>query len=508
MYHVVSLIMMYYPIFLPCPEDRGMENLDETIVLTREALDLYPPGHCYRSVACNDFAIHFARRFAHQATLIEVLFWKPFLFARFAQSGQSNDREEMFGLYAQLGGVPQGVRAAEHFQHPTTLLAYETSLRFLVQHFTILLSLRHQLNFLQKLTLPLAVDASSASLRHGSPAKAFELLEQGRTVIWSQLVRLRSPLDEAMTAWHLALQERSLQTGSNGNQRDRGFQRNIELQRVATKIHGSELPGLSRFKFLESSLFTDLRQVARDGPVIVVNASQYGCDALVILLDRDPVRIPLQITQEHNVDATRGLAPVLRQLWDGLISPIVKFLRTIHPCQSRIWWCPTTELSLLPFKLHAAGPFRNGKQNVSDIYISSYPSTLSALIHARRPSTSNSNSEKKRLLASPAFKRIERDECSISRVSEEFSKTQWVYLACDILPDEDQPLKAAFYLHDGSLTIQHFIQCELDNPEFAYLSASHTVSEDKRIPDEAMHLASAMMFGQGEPEEPKDLVDD
>ena len=529
----LSLIGLADGLFSRYEKLGNIEDLDEAIVLGRDAVSLLPPD---------------------QQDLSSYI--KPlggFLFARFARSGQSNDREEMFGLYAQLADVPQGlssldlsatrewVRAAEHFQHSTTLLAYETSLRFLVQHFTILPSPRHQLNFLQKLTMPLAVDAFAAGLCHRSPTKAVELLEQGHSVFWSYLAFLRSPLDEVMTSGPAVLEltdrfkeltsqirqhtvTRTLDAG-DGDQRDRAFQRNLELQKVMQNIR--ELPGLSRF--LSPSPFVDLQHVAREGPVIVVNASQYGCDALVILLDRDPVHIPLQITQGHvrdlsreldtllvlarSINVTRELASILRHLWDNVVSPIVDFLRTIHPCQSRIWWCPTAEFSFLP--LHATGPYRSGEQNLSDLYISSYTSTLAALFRARQPSKSNPNSEKKRLLAVGQAKavqvgieldtigqrvdghatltRIEGDEYSISRVSEELSKTQWVHLACNILLDEDQPLKTAFSLHDGSLTIQHLIQCELDDPEFAYLSASHTAIEDKRIPDEAMHLASGMM---------------
>ncbi|KAG8216351.1 hypothetical protein J3R82DRAFT_6430 [Butyriboletus roseoflavus] len=55
---------------------------------------------------------------------------------------------------------------------------------------------------------------------------------------------------------------------------------NVELERVVTKIRG--LPGLSRFLLSSESLFPDLQQAAREGPVINVNASKYGCDALVL----------------------------------------------------------------------------------------------------------------------------------------------------------------------------------------------------------------------------------
>ena len=85
---------------------------------------------------------------------------------------------------------------AENFQHPTILLACQTTLRLLVQHLASLSSLPQHLVILKNLTSSLVVDAFSACLRNSSLTKAFELLEQGRGVFWSQLTRLHSRLDD------------------------------------------------------------------------------------------------------------------------------------------------------------------------------------------------------------------------------------------------------------------------------------------------------------------------
>jgi CHAT domain-containing protein len=272
------------------------------------------------------------------------------------------------------------------------------------------------------------------------------------------------------------------------------------------------------------------------GPVIIVNASEYGCDALIVFLDQDPVHIPLQITRENvrelstelhtmtsrakRADVTKELAFFLRKLWDQIVSPIVDCLQTTHPSQSRIWWCPTGEFSVLP--LHAAGPYRKGQQNLPHIYISSYTPTLNALIRARRGDPSNSAPDQKRFIAIgqasatgetelvsvgaeldiigqrvnslARFTRIDGEESCISSVVEELGKHEWVHLACHGLPDRKQPFESAFALHDGHFTIQRIIGCDLKNPEFAYLSACHTTVGDEKSPDEVIHLASAMQF--------------
>ena len=524
----VHLFTRYTPL-------KGMQDLDEAIVLNREALTLRPQGHPDRSATLNNLA--------------------SYLLNRFARSKQLQDQEEVFDLYAQLehvthtvspsdlSAVRAWIRVAEQFQHPTLLLAYETALRLLVQHLATLPSLPQHLGILKKRTSSLAVDAFSAYLRRGAPARAVELLEQGRSVFWSQLTRLRSPLDDVIVAGptgrnladeftRLATLIHNTLNSYNSDQHERVCHLNFELQRIVANIR--ELPGLPRF--LLPSLFSDLQRAASGGPVIIVNASQYSCDALVVLLDRDPVHIPLHITRESvrnlttelrtltlcatRADVTRDLASFLRKIWDEIVSPIVSCLQTIHPFQSRIWWCPTAEFSVLP--LHAAGPYRKGQRNLPNLYISSYTPTLTALVHARRCNPSNSAIERKRIVAIgqaksggesellsvgteldnicqrveglATFTRIDGDEACISRVVEELGKNEWVHFACHGLPNRTQPFESAFALRDGHFAIQRIIGCNLENPEFAYLSACHTTVGDEESPDEVIHLASAMQF--------------
>ena len=442
-----------------------------------------------------------------------------------------------------LSAAKAWVNAAEDSHHSTTLPAYETALRLLVQHLTIDPSLPQHLSATRSLTLSLAADAFSAGLRHRNSQKAVELLEQGRGVFWNQLIRLRSPLDDIVECGpmgrtlvdefrRLTSTIRNAFDSPGADQHDRVCHLNVELQNVVSNIR--QLPGLSRF--LLPLLFRDLRAAAKDGPVIVVNASKYSCDALIILADDDPIHIPLSITQENvqklsstfhaltvlakREDITRDLGFVLRELWDRVISPIASVLLQQVQHQSRIWWCPTAEFCLLP--LHAAGPFRESQENLVGMFISSYTPTLSALIRARGPGQPNAETQVKRFIAigqaeAPgqsklhsvgielanigqcvgglaAFTSIEGQEACISRVIEELGKNEWVHFSCHGLLDKKQPFESAFALHDGHLTIQRLIGCNLTNAEFASLSGCHTTVGDEESPDEAIYLASAMQF--------------
>ncbi|KAG8218955.1 hypothetical protein J3R82DRAFT_4668 [Butyriboletus roseoflavus] len=422
---------------------------------------------------------------------------------------------------ADLSAARTWIHVAEDFNHSTTLLAYEAYLRLLTHHLATLPPLPQHRTVVKGLTSSLAVDAFSACLRNHSPTKALELLEQGRGLFWSQLARLRSPLDDViasgstgkMLADEFTQRTFAIRTALDSpgpDQHDRVCRLNVELQGVVTRIR--ELPGLSHF--LLPSPFSDLQQAACEGPVIVVNASKYGCDALVVLVDRNPHHIPLSITKEgvrellsklnkltvdaKSMDVTRELGIFMRELWHEVVSPIVNYLKTVHPFQSRIWWCPTAEFSLLP--LHAAAPYRDGQRNLANLYISSYTPTLTALIRARRHALPHSASKgkhfvvKQRIDGLATFTHIESQESCIARVTEELRKNEWVHFACHGIPNRKQPFESAFALHDGRFTIEQIIRCELQNPQFAYLSACHTTVGDEESPDEVIHLASAMQF--------------
>ena len=558
----------------------AVEDLNEAIVLARNALALRPPGHPGRSTSLDTLAIHLYTRFnqlgamedLNEAIILdrEALALCPpghpdrsmslsnlagYLHTRFTQSSQSLDKEELFNIYAQLADSPSMVSSttlsaarawiavAEDFHHPTTLLAYQTALRLLTHHVATLPPLPQHRTVLKNLTSSLAVDAFSACLRSRSPKDAVVLLEQGRGVFWSQLTRLRSPLDDVIASGSIGkmladeftqktLLIRTALNSSGPDQHDRVCRLNIELQGTITRIR-TELPGLSHF--LLPPLFSDLQQAACKGPVIIVNASKYGCDALVVLVDRNPHHIPLSITQDGvralssklatlsvrtlSMDVTEDLTTVLRELWDKVVSPIVDFLQTVHPLHSRIWWCPTSEFSLLP--LHAAGPHKEGQQNLANLYISSYTPTLTALIRARRHDSvskgthflgigqANAEGENEIVsvgceladigqrvdgLTTTTFTHIEGEDSCIIRVGEELGKNEWVHFACHGIPNQEQPFESAFALHDGHFTIERIIQSELRNAQFAFLSACQTTVGDEESADEVMHLASAMQF--------------
>ncbi|KAI9571847.1 CHAT domain-containing protein [Boletus coccyginus] len=502
----------------------SLSDLDEAVSLERNTLELRPPGHPRRGYSLAT-ALYLNARFKH------------------SDMHATSDLRETFDLYSQLSDISQ--TAAEDCEHSTTISAYQIFFHFIVQYLATLPSLPQHLALLKQLTTSTVVDAFSACIRYGNPANAVELLEQGRGIFWSQLIRLRSPLDDVIASGGTGkkLADRFTQSAflfrrvldgptHTESQHDQACRLNIQLQDIIANIR--KLPDLSRF--LQPLLFLDLQNAATGGPVIIVNASKYGCDALIVLPDRDPAHVALPITKAgvselslklHFVtsrarfrDVTKELLMLLRELWDMVVFPIVEVLQECHPNRSRIWWCPTAEFSFLP--LHAAGSFRKGQPMFSDLYISSYTPTLTALIRARQKRSVYPSTERRHVLVvgqaqapgqselvavnaelSSISQRIgsvatltcvQDQDASITKVTEESGTNEFVYLACHGVPDRRRPFESGFALSDGLLTVEKIMQYDLQNAQFAYLSACHTTVGDEESPDEALHLAAAMQF--------------
>jgi CHAT domain-containing protein len=69
-----------------------------------------------------------------------------------------------------------------------------------------------------------------------------------------------------------------------------------------------------------------------------------------------------------------------------------------------------------------------------------------------------------------------------------------VHLACHGIQDIGDATQSGFCLGDGRLTIAKLMELKLDDAFLAFLSACETAKGDKEQPDQAIHLAAAMLF--------------
>jgi CHAT domain-containing protein len=156
--------------------------------------------------------------------------------------------------------------------------------------------------------------------------------------------------------------------------------------------------------------------------------------------------------------------------------------------------------------------------------VSSYTPTLSALLNAQNkaPQTAPSRldilavSEDARAL--PTMERlwfVEREvaaledlakaskrDCSVvtiahhasvDRITDRIQKAHFVHLACHGTQDQTSALDSGFHLSDGKLTISKLMDLNLGKAWFAYLSACETAKSDAKQPEQAVHLAAAML---------------
>ncbi|QRW02345.1 CHAT domain protein [Ceratobasidium sp. AG-Ba] len=271
--------------------------------------------------------------------------------------------------------------------------------------------------------------AAAAAVKAGEYSLAIEWLEQGRSIVWSQILQLRQPIhavhaanpviarqyDSVVQELEAARRESGLGIVSDDpitmeaaaqKQRRLAEQWNGLLQYFIRKVPGFE-------DFLKPQSFARLASAAHKGPIVVVNVHEVQCDALAILADKSIVHIPLPLyshekaTRAYNDWVTnlkrfnvrsRGVrresgvtvanrspfARVLRELWEEVVQPILESLDFMHTDSGqslpRLTWCTTGPLSLLP--IHAAGNYDSAqpRQRTFDYVISSYAPSISSLL--------------------------------------------------------------------------------------------------------------------------------
>ncbi|KAG2139978.1 CHAT domain-containing protein [Suillus cothurnatus] len=560
------------------------EDLDQAIALHREALALRPVGHTGRSKSLNNLAVQLCTRFEHRRNredfdesrdnlrcalmlltqydpyqltvhrslaIVYLSFHDSVLDGTNAGEGDDSMNAVMHHLQAAANVVSAGllprlraslrwVHLARQHSHGTELEAYTTSMQLLDAHMSTTASVSSRHNIMKEFPSTLAVDAASCALRSGDVRRAVELLEQGRTIIWTQMTRPRTPLESLQTRGDhaAALVKRfrdlsSLLDKPPANEREATPRVDVEAEEARYRClvkdwNGAveeirKIEGFSHFLLPPS--FSDLRDAARGGPIIVLIASMSSCDAVIIWHEQPPTHIPLPTTLEKLlilVDrfqrrSTLALTAALIELWDDVVCPVVRNLGPFAPRGSRIWWCPTSLFNFLP--LHAAGEYRANGESLSQQYISSYTPSLTALMKARRshdrcssvpfaaigqncpPGASflpcvEPELELVRSLLPPAvsFAKISSVDATRSRALSALQDNTWLHFSCHGTQNFDEPFNSAFLMRDQPLSLLDITQMDLSRHEFAFLSACETAVGTFRTPDEVIHLAAGLQF--------------
>jgi tetratricopeptide (TPR) repeat protein len=367
----------------------------------------------------------------------------------------------------------------------------------------------------------LGADAAACAVAAGRADEAVELLELARGVLWAQLLDTRAGLSGLRAvapelADRLAGVQSELDGGPGGPEAATAWDELLDEVRA--------LPGFE--SFLAPPKENELRAAAKDGPVVIVNVSQWRCDALVLTEHGTTVvELPALTVEEAwqrtfgylaaarewesnslfarlNYDAVLG--EVLDWLWTAVAQPVLAALG--DPPARRLWWCPCGPLALLP--LHAAGA-------VPDLVVSSYTPTVRALLAAR---AADSSRDADGLLVvavpeapgQPALPAVEAEVAAVtavvtthtvltgadatrSAVTSELDRRPWVHLACHGQQDLLTPSRAGVLVHDGMLTVADLSDAR-PGGQWAYLSACQTATGGLRNTDEVITLCSALVY--------------
>ncbi|KAI9573138.1 CHAT domain-containing protein [Boletus coccyginus] len=461
-----------------------LSDLEDAISAHRDAVELTPHGHPHKPGQLNNLGTSFRARFERLGQLSDLedaisayrdaIKLTPHghphklnyldnlggcLVLRFRRLGQLSDVEQAIFLYSHAASAPIGpisvrfrasqawISSARDIHHHSLFDACYVAITLLPQLPWIGLSLTHRYSELAR-GADVMREVAAVALDLDLLDTTVEWLEQGRSIVWGELFQLRSAYEELSSAYpdharrlrelsaaleHAsAAHEKSLSALSEQTQsashhatpslqveahRHRTFA--IERDKLLHEIRG--FPGFGRF--LLHKEFFRLRASAHSGPVVILNAAETRCDALIVLADVDHVvHVPLPnftferstflqnmlekllghsrdihpderkaklIASPHNLHTWDPETPegdswefLLSNLWKGVVRPVLDSLAFQTPGDpSRIFWCPTGPFVFLP--IHGAGLYDTQHAqpgyHVSDFVVSSYIPTLSIL---------------------------------------------------------------------------------------------------------------------------------
>jgi tetratricopeptide (TPR) repeat protein len=566
------------------------EDLDAAVAAGRRAVALLPPAHASRGDALGVLAIALYSRYERSAVLDDldgvietgrqaVAVTAPddpnrasylsnlglYFLARFRRTGQNPDLDAAVGYLQQATelrtGIPESRLVAARAWGRAAVSAGRVSeaaqgfaaavgvLPELVWHGLARATKAEQLSQLAGL----AADAAACAVLDGRPQDAIEILEQGRSVLWTQALHLRSDLSRLEEkapdlARRLDSIRRVLDASAAKPEVDQAS--GIESRRRLARAWDTTLARVRTMAgfghFLTATPYGELAAAGGAGPVVIVNASVYGCHALIIdgttagprVVDLPGMSLDGAIERSATLaDALHGrLRPgrtsqavfdVLGWLWDVVAEPVLSELGMLQAAppdgpRPRLWWCPTGPLTQLP--IHVAGRYQGpGDLTGSDCrvprhVISSYTPSLAALIRARRqPEPAAARYLSVGVSAAPGWpalpavpvemevlaryfppgpdsRQLNESEATCGAVLAALCTCSWVHLACHASQREADPDVSGLALWDGQLTISDLSGQPDAHRELAFLSACETAAGSPRHLDEAIHLGAAMQF--------------
>ncbi|EUC39771.1 hypothetical protein COCMIDRAFT_110631 [Bipolaris oryzae ATCC 44560] len=375
----------------------------------------------------------------------------------------------------------------------------------------------------------LASMAAATALNAGKSAyHALKLLELGRGVIAGLLLEMRSDVSE-LEQRHPQLAEEFVSlrdeldssidlntltpiedAHSSSYKQNRRWAAEKRIEEVLAEIRLKD--GFQNFLLPPTE--DELKRAASAGPIVVVNVSPHRCDAFL-------VHIESHVKSLHTANSYR-VQQMLEWLWDVAARPVLEALNLKQAPSDddwpRIWWIPTGQLGQLP--LHAAGRHsKSSADTVLDRAISSYSSSIKALVYGRRqhgqPPAKQAQEDAVLITVPDSGLHFARQEVEMleklcpslklnpkkpaakrEEILAHLRTGKIFHFASHGRSNPSEPSESCLVLgkDEAPITVANLRDCRLQesSPFLAYLSACSTkVNQADTLADEEIHLVSA-----------------
>ncbi|MEV0695204.1 CHAT domain-containing protein [Streptomyces sp. NPDC050388] len=389
--------------------------------------------------------------------------------------------------------------------------------------------------------------------------RVVELLERGRGLLLARRIEARADIGdlrsvhpgladefERLTEQLDAEPETAAAAGDAEWARLAGLRASNELDELVRRIRTQ--PGFEGF--LRPLTARELRALAADGPVAVLNHGRFLCHALVVT-SRSITALHLDVKPDEITDTARRLRDAVDAInaqgvsrpsplqlvtagntvretlvwtWHKIVRPVLELAGSAtpiprHAAWPRIWWVPTGPFSALP--LHAAQCTApdcelDGCGAALDAVVSSYVPGLQTLAYARARTRQRDTADhgSALLVAAPeddlpgvaaaadyaaellgSHQPLIGQAATREAVLTALHDASWAHFGCHAATDPGEPSGALLHLPSGEpVSVLEICRARPRSAQLAFLAACGTARTAERLTDEAIHITSSFLL--------------
>lgn len=274
------------------------EDIEKAITFKSQALWLTPDGHMTKTGLLTSLGRSYATRFVRLGNILDVVMCMSYLKA----ASQHPSGYPIAKLKASLAWAKISVMS----RMSSPLEAYTQVMLLIPEVVWLGATADRRYQQIKSDIDNVAVEAAAVAISRGECNRALEWLEAGRSIVWNQLIQLRTPHNDLLAsdpvlASDIETVARELENAASLRPSETQTQSLEEAaqqhRRLAEKwenliSRARLIPGMQNF--LRPRQASELMTAAQAGAVVVINVHDTRCDALVLRPGcRDILHIPL-----------------------------------------------------------------------------------------------------------------------------------------------------------------------------------------------------------------------